>query len=361
MPSNDAAYQNYPPVNVAILLPLSGQHEKLGQAMLNAAQMALFDIGYPNFKLIPRDTKGTPDGAREAVKSAINDRAELILGPVFSSSMRAVKPLAARAGINVIGFTTDWTMAGGNAYTMGFLPFDQLERVTAYAARKGVRRVGVLTPNNNYGQIVSSNFTKLAPQYGLNITRSMHFQSHSGNLAPTVRQFSQRTGQSIPYDAVLMPTGGEDARAIASLLSHNNLPPRRVIRIGTGLLDDPALATERNLEGAWFAAPAPNARSNFEERYYRTFSTQPPRLSTLAYDAAALAITLARQGFEQGGRSPAYNRAALTNPNGFAGIDGIFRFRSDGTSERGLAVLSFQNGRIVVLENAPQTFQNVAR
>ncbi|MEM7651539.1 MAG: hypothetical protein AAF204_05605 [Pseudomonadota bacterium] len=116
------------------------------------------------------------------------------------------------------------------------------------------------------------------------------------------------------------------------------------------------MATENNLEGTWFAAPSPSARKSFQQRFISTYGNRPPRLSTLAFDATALAAVLARRGLEQTGR-PAFDRNSITSPNGFAGIDGIFRFRSDNTAERGLAVLEFKRGQIVVVDEAPKTFQ----
>ena len=355
---------NLPPVKVGILLPLSGQHEKIGQAMLNAAQIALFDIGHSSFELVPRDTRGTEEGAREAAREALNEGAQLILGPVFASSVRAAKPITQRANVNMIGFSTDWTLAGGNTFILGFLPFDQVERVTAYASKQGIKRVGVITPNTDYGRIVQSTFSTMSPRYGIGTTQSATFSPHSNNLAPDIRAFSRydaRAGAGAltqaPFDAVLMPTGGQQARAIANLLSHNDLPPSLVRRIGTGLFDDDALATESNLEGAWFAAPSPNSRRAFENRYHQTYGEKAPRISTLAYDATALAAVLARKGLSES-RRPAFDRRSITNPNGFSGIDGIFRFRQNGTAERGLAVLEYKRGSIVVIDEAPKTFEN---
>ncbi len=353
---------NLPAVKVGILLPLSGQHEKLGKAMLDAAQIALFDVGHSSFELIPRDTLGTPEGASQAASAAINEGAQLILGPVFAENVRVVKPITQRANINMIGFSTDWTLAGGNTFIMGFLPFDQVERITQYASQQGIKRVGVLAPNTDYGRIVQSTFSTMAPRYGIATTQSASFSPQSTNLAPDVKEFSRYDTRlasnalaQTPYDAILMPTGGQQASAIASLLSLNDLPPAKVRRIGTGMFDDAALATESNLEGAWFAAPSPNARRNFETRFTRTYGTRPPRISTLAYDATALAAVLARKGLTEQ-RRPAFDRGSITNPNGFSGIDGIFRFRQNGTAERGLAVLEYKRGQIVVIDEAPTTF-----
>lgn len=357
------AQKNLPPVKVAILLPLSGQHKNLGDAMLKAAQMALFQIGHNNLELIPRDTKGTADGARDAARSAINAHAQLVLGPIFAANVRAAKPITQSARVNMIAFSTDWTLAGGNTFIMGFLPFDQVERVTKFAAKHGIRRVGVLTPSSDYGRVVSSAFQTLAPRNGITITGTTNFPTNTSNLAPivsTFTRFEERKAANAlnqtPFDAVLMPTGGQHARAIGSLLSHYDLPPRTVRRLGTGLLDEAALASENNLEGTWFAAPSPNSRRNFEQQFTNTYGHRAPRLSTLAFDATALSAVLAKRGF-QNGNKPAFDKRSIASPNGFSGLDGIFRFRDNNTIERGLAVLEYRRGQIVVIDDAPKTFQ----
>lgn len=272
---------NLPTVKVGILLPLSGQHQKLGDSMLKAAQMALFEIGHANLELIPRDTKGTAAGAQAAARSAIDSGAQLLLGPVFAPAVRS-KPVAQRAHINMIAFSTDWTLANSNTYVMGFMPFDQVKRVTSFAARHGITRVGVLAPDTNYGRIVSNAFNAAAPHYNITITENISYPAGTSNLAPIVKTFTHYEARKsagalaqTPFDAVLMPVGDQDARAIASLLSHYNLPPRSVRRIGTGLFDEASLASEANLEGAWFAAPDPAARHSFEQRFINTYGTHP--------------------------------------------------------------------------------------
>lgn len=359
---------NAPPVKVALLVPLSGPQAELGQAMLNAAQLAMFDMNYTAFELMPRDTGNTPDAARAAAASAIAEGAQLILGPVFADAVRAVKPVAAQAGVNVVAFSTDWTTAGGNGYVMGFLPFGQVNRIASYAAANRLNRVGILAPDNAYGTAVVNAWQSAARGYGLPAPAVTRFAPGASNLSDIVKNFTrydQRQGTAgqpagaAPYDAVFLPVGGEQATAIAGLLRFYEMGPEHGVKLlGTGLWDDNALARDPALTGAWFAAPQPDLRAAFERNYRNTYGGMaPPRLASLAYDATALAIVLARNGAKNGGQ-PQFNNAALTNPNGFAGIDGIFRFRPDGLVERGQAVLTFKDMTIQMVDRAPATFQH---
>ncbi len=362
-----ALENNTSTVKVAILLPLSGQHAKLGEHMLNAAQIALFDIGFDQFELLPKDTKGTAEGAKMAAKAALRDNAQLVLGPVFSHSVRAARQVTQSANINMIAFSTDWTLANNRTFLIGFLPFDQVERVLRYAAGAGYGRIGALSPQDSYGDAVLSAYNASAHKLGIQTTKVERISPKGDGLTPIMRQFSNydarknlpksAMAQNLPFDAVLMPIGGATARQVGSFLNHYDLPPRAVRRLGTGLMDDQILAKDKSLEGTWFAAPSPNTRSKFERRYQLTFGNRPARIASLAYDATALAAILGRLGLEQN-NIPAYDYASITNPNGFAGVDGIFRFRPDGISERGLSILEYRKGQIIVIDQAPRTFQN---
>ncbi len=380
-----------PSVKVAILLPLSGQSAQLGQSMLNAAQMAVFDLGHQNFELMPYDTMGSPVGARNAARNALNDGATLVLGPVFSPAVKAARQVTQDANVNMIAFTTDWSLANSQTYLIGFLPFDQIERVIYYAGYTGLNRVCAIVPSDAYGNAVVSAYHVAAPRAGIQTSCVERFSTRKNSLSTALRglsNYNQRQSnksareqalinegktpdqariiaakealsEEMPFDAILMPVGGALAREVGSYLNHYDLPPEKVRRLGTGLMDDEILAQDKSLAGAWFAAPEPQARSKFENRYNRFYRETPPRLASLSYDATALAAILARIGLKENGH-PAYDNASITNPNGFSGVDGIFRFRPDGIVERGLAILEYRNGHIEVVDNAPKTFQNLS-
>lgn len=342
------------PVKVALLVPLTGKHAQLGNALLNAAQLALFDSGYTNFELLPGDTKGTAEGAGTAAYNAVQGGAQLILGPVFSEEVKAAKMAATFGHINIIAFSTDWEMADENTFIMGFIPFDQINRLTAFAAGHNIKRIGVVAPANEYGKAVLPAYQQAATALGIVTPQAISVQPENPASTGIMRQFALNGTNMM--DAVFLPMGGNAAVFTSRALNNDGLLNTTVRRLGTGLFDDPALARARELDGAWFAAPAPAQRADFERRYKQTYNEPAPRIATLTYDATALAATLAQYGLRNGGK-PAFDRASITNPNGFSGLDGIFRFNQNGFAERGLAILEFRNGSINVLDPAPTTFQ----
>jgi ABC-type branched-subunit amino acid transport system substrate-binding protein len=342
-------------VRVALLLPLTGRNAELGQSMLKAAQMALFDVGSANFELIPKDTRSTTEGAAAAAQEAASVGASLILGPVFAEDVRAVRPVASSANIPVVAFTTDWTLGGGDTYIMGFLPFAQVARVAQYARENGADKVAVYAPTTPYCDVVISTLQRT----GADLVRVDRYSPQQPDQAAQVEKFamSSNAGEDLAnpqfrFNALVLPVGGESLRSLVSVFNLHGVKNKNVRLIGTGLWDDPQLTYDPALYGGWFAAPDPRLRNDFERRYRDNYGGSPLRLASLAYDATALAAVLARTSDD----SSPYSRDRMTNPRGFAGIDGIFRFRSDGLAERGLAVLEIQSGKSRVIDPAPTAF-----
>jgi branched-chain amino acid transport system substrate-binding protein len=334
-----------PRTKVALLLPMSGNDRALGIAMLDAANLALFDLGNDRFELLPRDSGISAESARAAADSAIADGAQLILGPVFASNTPAVKASAAHAGVQVISFSTDVSVAGGNGFVMGQLPAQQVRRVLGFAKSRGLNRIALLLPDDAYGAAIAAAANDFAKQNGMTIAPVARLGANQPAAIAAVK--------TTPSDATLLGVGGQQARTIAPQLA---TPEKKPQLLGTGLWDDPLLAQDPALAGGWYAAPEPGVRIAFESRYEAAYGRKPPRLATLAYDAVAMAATLARNVPP----GVAFDRALLTQPQGFAGLDGPFRFAPDGRIERNLAVLELTGSDVRVIDPAPPTFERPA-
>jgi ABC-type branched-subunit amino acid transport system substrate-binding protein len=371
-------------VRVALLLPLSGPEQPLGQALLNAGLMALHEVGNERLVLLPRDTQGTPEGARAAATAALQEGAELILGPVFSAEVAAVAPIARARGVNVVAFSTDTAVAGNGVFLTGFVPQQQVDRIAAYAASRGMRRFAALAPQSAYGTAVVQQLRFAAQQLGGELIDVSFYPPSAQDVMEQVRalaryqvrrnrliaqrrvlearndadaraQLQQLAGLDTlggpGYDALLIAEGGAELRQIAPLLPFFDIDPRQVRFLGTGLWDDPTIGQEPSLIGGWYAAPPPETTTALMERFQALYGYRPVRIATLAYDAVALAAALGRSN-----GAADYSRAALTNPSGFAGTDGIFRFGANGVAERGLAVLEVTARGPRVIDRAATTF-----
>jgi ABC-type branched-subunit amino acid transport system substrate-binding protein len=339
-----------PAVRGAMLLPLSGPQAPLGQALLNAGYMALFDEAPTGVEFAPRDTGGTPAGAAAAARAAIADGARVLIGPLTSAEAGAVLPVARAAGVPVLAFTNDAQRSGENAWVLGTTPQQQVRRVVAAASRDGAQRFALAAPDNEFGRVLAGALRGATADLGL---PPPVIALHPSNADPAMAAGGAR--QAGPQvDAVLIGESGDRAAAspaayaaegqvvqvapgrgepLAAPMPQAGGGPRL---LGTALwLTDSSLRSEPALAGAWFPGPDGRARARFEGRYREAFRETPPRIAAAAYDAAALGARALRDGAPIG---------SLTAAGSFAGADGPVRLLPNGQTQRGLAIYAVSQG-----------------
>ncbi|HJS84544.1 MAG TPA: penicillin-binding protein activator [Acetobacteraceae bacterium] len=372
-PFGPGAVGGAPARPVAILLPLSGPRAELGQPMLQAAQLALADPTTP--PLIPEDTGGTAAGAGTAARGALAQGAGLILGPLTAAETEAVAPIATAAGVPVLAFTNTTAAARPGVWALGITPGQQVRRLLAYAQEQGRGRVAALLPESQFGHAMAQALTAAAEQRGLPPPEIRFHGTGMAAINSAVRQISdyeQRWGpvqQRIkearaqgtpegrreaerltrssvpppPFDALLLGDTGDSLAELASMLSYYFVGPPSVQVMGPALWAAPGSGASQ-VRGAWFAAPDPAARANFEQAFAARYGGPPPGAADLAFDAASIARAVAPQGDTM---------AALVNPDGFSGADGWLRLLPDGQVQRGLAILQVGPGGPRVISPAP--------
>jgi ABC-type branched-subunit amino acid transport system substrate-binding protein len=338
-------------VKVALILPLSasGNAGIAGQAMRNAAEMALAEFNSPNIQLLLKDDGGTAEAARLAAQQALDEGAEIILGPLFAQSVSVVGQLARARNVPVIAFSTDANVASPGVYLLSFLPESDVGRIVQYAASTGKRSYAALVPDNPYGTVVEAAFKQDIARRGGQIVALEHYPHDKAAMAVPVKAVAQA---AVRADALFIPDGGDAVPDVARTLVADGVNTRRIQLLGTGLWDDPRIYATATLDGGWYAAPEATGYRNFSARYGARFKQEPVRTATLAYDAVALVAALVKTQSPQQRFSP----QVLTNPSGFSGIDGLFRFRPDGTNERGLAVLRVAPSGPRTISPAPRSF-----
>jgi ABC-type branched-subunit amino acid transport system substrate-binding protein len=334
-------------VKVGLILPLSasGNAGVAALSMKNAAEMALAEFQNPNLQLLIKDDAGNPQGAQAGTQQALDEGAEIILGPLFALSVPATAQLARTRGVSVIAFSTDSSVAGRGVYLLSFLPESDVNRIIDYAASTGKRSFAALLPDNAYGNVVEAAFKQAVGRKG---GRIVAFEKYGADRATPARTVAQALGTA---DALLLADDGDSVVTAADALTAAGANLRNIQLLGTGLWDNPRVFASPALQGGLFAAPDPSGFRSFSGRYRTKFGADPVRTATLAYDAVALIAALARTQGQQ-----RFSPEVLTNPSGFAGIDGLFRFRADGTNERGLAVMRVATAGPTPVAGSPKSF-----
>lgn len=449
-------------IRIGLLLPLSAENDgvsTIAYDLLNAAQLAMFDIGRPEITLLVEDTSATSKGAAQAARNVIRNGADLIIGPLFAASVEAVQPIVRRANVPTLAFSNNRALkdkkSGKGVWLIGFLPEQNLERILREAHAQGLTRIAALIPESDYGQRIATALRPIIDQLGGELIQVETYQDEARFMfepAQKIAHYEARkqawaderqrlteeaalilaqneegyeeplivpitlplgvpiidentldipapnipartkeeteeiwarldelnldgtnetaltlkaeydtlgrfeTFGALPYDAVLIPEGGVKLRSLAPLLPYFDVDPREIKFLGTGLWDDPVLGQEPPLIGGWYAAPHPRGWQKFAARYKSIYGHQPSRLATLAYDSISLAGALTALNAQN-----PFTRKNLTNPNGFQGIDGIFRLTQEGLNERGLAVLEVRRKRNRLVSSAPEDFVGFER
>ena len=328
---------------VAVLVPLSGANAQLGQSLLNAANLALFDTGGQRIRITAYDTS---NGAAAAANEALTDGNGLILGPLLAEDVRAVAPVARRAQVPVIAFSNDVSVAGNGVYLMGFNPGQATDRVVAFARSRGVQRFGALLPTGVYGQRVGQALTSAVEAAGGQVVGMESY----GGTAEGLSDAATRLNTQGRFDAVLIADGAQMAVQAVPII-HQPTPQPRILG-NERWATDANLGSHVGLRGAWYAAPSDANFGPFRTRYRARYNRDPFRLASLGYDAVLLAQRIAAN-WPIGRRFPV---TALSDRTGFVGVDGAFRFGRDGVAEHALEVREVNANGSTIVSPAPRGF-----
>ena len=357
---------------VALLVPLTGANAPVGQSIANAASMALLDLGDSRINLRIYDTA---PGAGAAANRALQEGAGVILGPLLAGDVRAVAALAGPKNVPLVSFSNDASVAGGNVFILGYQPDQSINRVVAYARSRGVERFAALVPAGLYGQRAQTAFVRAVEAGGGRTTAVATYTREPARMGAAVREvtaFDTRTragSASVrrdgsvaaastrlpppPFQALLIADSGTNAAQFLPALSRFGAPPGSITLLGTELWNnEPGLANAAVMRGALFATVPDGNFRTLANRYRQRHGSTPSRLASLGYDSVLLVNSIAGN-WKLGAAFPV---AALRSRQGFAGIDGAFRFDAANVALRALEVEQIGEGRFEVVSPAPSGF-----
>lgn len=325
---------------VALIIPLAGEDGGVGTSIANAANLALLDSGNRSIRLVTYDSS---TGAAAAANRAIAEGAELILGPLLAEDVRAVGPVARRARVPVVAFSNDSSVAGNGIYILGSTPGQAIDRVVRFSRGKGAARFGALVPTGLYGQRAAQAMLGSVRGAGGQMAGMETFN----RTAVAARAAAMSLNARGHLDAVLVADSGKVAATAAAAVK---VGPRL---LGTELWsNDRTLGQTPRLRGAYYAA-APDARfGELVSRYRARYGKTPYRIGSLGYDSVLLTVRVARD-WPVGRPFPL---RSLSDPGGFAGVDGIVRFGRDGVAQRMLEVRQVTATGTIVVSPAASAF-----
>ncbi|MDD8023473.1 MAG: penicillin-binding protein activator [Paracoccaceae bacterium] len=343
------------PVPVALLVPggsANSGDEMLAKSLRQAAELAISDLQGVKIDLRVYNTGGTPAQAAQVASKAVDEGAKVILGPVFAEAANAAGLAVANRNVNVLSFSNNTDIAGGNVFVLGPSFPNTANRLVSYAAKKGKRRIMVVHEQTTAGEIGARAIESAVARSGAVVAGKAAFPFSQQGVAAAVPAIASRV-KAGDVDALFLTADTAGALPLlAQLLPEQGVTPDATKFIGLTRWDiPPATLSLPGVQGGWFAMPDPNLNQQFQSRYQAAFGEMPHPIAGLAYDGIAAIGALVKSG-----NPNALTRAGLTQGSGFVGVNGIFRLRPDGGNERGLAVAEVRNGQAVVIDPAPRSF-----
>jgi branched-chain amino acid transport system substrate-binding protein len=249
----------------------------------------------------------------------------------------------------MIAFSSDAGVAQRGVYLLSFLAQSDVQRVVNFAGSRGKKAIAALIPQTPYGSVVEAELMSVGNQQGRRVTLVERYQA--GNAASLSAAVARLKASISASDTLFIGEGADGIAPVMQALAGAGINGRQVQFISTGVWNDPRVIGLPALDGAWFASPD-NARFNqLAGRYQQRYGSAPTRLATLSYDAVTLASALTQAYGTQ-----RFQDSNITNPNGFAGQDGVFRFRQNGLNDRGIAVFEIRGGSARAISAAPGSF-----
>lgn len=343
------------PVPVALLVPAgSGQasDELLARSLQNAARLAISDLGNVKIDLRVYPTAGQPGQAQAMALKAVDEGAKIILGPVYAQEANAAGVAVAGKGINVLSFSNNTDIAGGNVFVMGPTFQNTADRLSRFAVRQGKARIMIVHDQNPGGEAGRAAIQRGIAGAGGQVAGVQGYEFSQNGIVAAAPSIAAAARNANAQALFLTADTAGALPLLTQLLRDNGVSPANTAFIGLTRWDIPAATLALpGVQGGWFAMPDPALFQQFQNRYQTAFGEPPHPISGLAYDGIAAIGALVKQG-----KSNALTAAALTQGSGFVGVSGIFRLRGDGTNERGLAVATIQNSQLIVVDPAPRSF-----
>ena len=358
------------------MLPLSGEHREIGNLILNAIEMAIFQTEENKLELLIKDTEAKSDKAKKVLSELIDEGVKVIIGPLFSESLSAIQSKAIINNINVFALTNNINLRNKGIWIFGVDPQAQTERVLRHALEKGYKNIAALLPQNAYGLLLFDTITSFTQANLMKIKKiefynfsvesqrkaaqkiSKGFEEYKLYLDKIKEQEDQEEESNEvlimerPFDSVFIAAAGQNLTVLSSQLQYNNVDPKIVQYLGISSWEDSSILSEPALEGGVFVTTSERYQKKIKLIYKNSFNKEMPKIAMIAYDIVALLGSLNNLGSN-------FNIHDLVNDQGYIGLRGLFRLKKNGVVERAFQLKKIKNKRFTILKKANSQFSGL--
>ena len=363
-------------IKVGVMLPLSGEHSEIGNLILNAIEMAVFQTEENKLELHIKDTEAKSDKAKKVLSELIDEGVKVVIGPLFSKSLAAIQSEVTSNNINIFALTNNINLRNKGIWIFGVDPQAQTEKVLRYALEKGSKNIAALLPQNAYGLLLFDTITSFTQANLMKIEKIEFYNFSVESQRKTAQKISEgfeeyklyldkikeqdneeEKGNEVlfmekPFDSVFIAAAGQNLTVLSSQLQYNNVDPKIVQYLGISSWEDSSILNEPALEGGVFVTTSEMYQKKIKLIYKNSFNKEMPKIAMIAYDIVALLGSLNNLGSN-------FNIYDLVNDEGYIGLRGLFRLKKNGEVERAFQLKKIKNKKFTILKKANSQFSGL--
>ena len=309
-------HTNEEKIKIGLLVPMSGEKNKLGQSIIKSTRLALKDIGTDKIEIYPKDTELDPN---KTLRSAIELKklgVKIIIGPVFFENIKYLNEVD---DIIFLSLTNKTDNLPSNVISSGVNSVSQLNAIKKFAELNKLERTILLTPDLKYKteikRAIKKSKLKISKHYIYNIEPTKltqqieeitNYKIRKQNLADEIRRVElsdleeeikkrridklnkKYTIGNVDFDSLVISDFDESLKSVITSFLYSDVSPKDKYFITLNQWFDESLLSEKNIQPLYYPSINKKNLESFSNKFSEFYNEKPNHLSLLSYDLIGL-------------------------------------------------------------------------
>ena len=353
-------------IKVGLLVPLTGEDEKLGKLIIKSTRMAIEDLNTNVFEIYPKDTGSNPDKTIESVKSLNEMGVNIVVGPIFYKNLNSLKEFE---NITFLSLTNKTLNISENIISSGVNATSQLNAIKNFIKLKELNKTIFLTPELDYKieikkgikqsrikinkhHLYETEPTKLTKQ----IEKITNYKIRKQNLIDEITRIENSNDPNkenkinllkkkytlgdVDFDSIVISDFQESLKSVITSFLYSDVSPKKKYFITFNQWFDESLVKEENIQPLYYPSINKKNLESFKNKFFLKYNEYPNHLSLLSYDLIGLIYYLS---LKDGLNDP---NKLFKKKNSFKGKIGIFNVENNKINHK-LNFYKIDNGETI--------------
>ena len=332
-------------INVLVLLPFSKKFRSIGEKIRKAVDLAILQSKNDRIKFIYFNTgKDFNTNDLELVIEKLNPR--LLVGPLLRENLIKIKPVINKFKIPVFSFTNDSSLSEKGIWTLGFSPFDQINKIIDYAIKCKKEKIGFISVDNDYGRriynkVENSEIKNLIKNKIFINTQVFKNKENLRNTMSTFLNYNESNNKDLlsneEYDFIILIGNRNFIFGLAPILTYYDVDLLKTELFTTSVLNDKTLLKEHSLINAKFPFISETNINEFNKLWELVWSkSETDHLTRLGYYISKISIWVASQNTK-------FENQLDNGRNKFSILGNRFTFKANGNVLRPVNIYKINN------------------